>query len=151
VCVLEAVVNPNRSSDRCRQEAFRRRHQATVPEVPLPPKGKRRAVTVYACDSCGERALGEQYCEECRTFMRSLGRGDLCPHCGGAVAVSDLLGDDQPLPPAGTAKVTTAPAAARRAGSARWAPVLTPGVRLPAHPGARPSAQRAEGRRWSPN
>ena len=45
--------------------------------------------------------LGEQYCEECRTFMRSLGRGDMCPHCDGPVAVSDLLGDDQPLPPAG--------------------------------------------------
>ncbi|MHB1499213.1 MAG: DUF2256 domain-containing protein [Acidimicrobiales bacterium] len=88
-------------SDRCRQEASRRRHQAEVPEVPLPPKGKRRAVTVYQCDSCGERALGEQYCEECRTFMRSLGRGDMCPHCDGPVAVSDLLGDDQPLPPAG--------------------------------------------------
>ncbi len=85
-------------SDACRQAAWRRRHLAGPPEVPLPPKGAKRAVTVYACDGCGERSLGEQYCEECRTFMRSLGRGALCPHCDLPVAVTDLLGDDQPLP-----------------------------------------------------
>ena len=86
-------------SDRCRQTAFRRRHQAEAPEVPLPPRGRRRAVTVYECDSCGDRALGEQYCENCRTFMRSLGRGALCPHCDGPVAVTDLVVGDQQLPP----------------------------------------------------
>ena len=78
-------------SDRRRQMASRRRHQAEVPEVPLPPKGKRRTATVYACDGCGERALGEQYCAECQTFMRSLGRGGLCPTCDSAVAIKDLL------------------------------------------------------------
>ncbi len=78
-------------SDRCRQSAFRRRHQAEVPEVPLPPKGRTLAVTVSACDSCGERALGEQYCADCRTFTRAVGRGGLCPHCDGAVAIEDLL------------------------------------------------------------
>ena len=45
-------------SDRCRQEAFRRRRPAAPTEVPLPPKGTKRAVTVYECGGCGERALG---------------------------------------------------------------------------------------------
>ena len=47
--------------------------------------------TVYACDGCGERALGEQYCADCQTFIRSLGRGGLCPTCDSAVAIKDLL------------------------------------------------------------
>jgi len=78
-------------SDRCRQAAFRRRHQLEVAELPLLPKGKRRAVTVYLCDSCGARALGEQYCADCRTFMSSLGRGGSCPSCDEAVAVKELV------------------------------------------------------------
>lgn len=78
-------------SDRCRQAAFRRRHQAEVPEVPLPPKGNKRALTVYECDACGERALGDQYCADCARFMRAVGRGGACPHCDGAVAIRDLL------------------------------------------------------------
>lgn len=78
-------------SDRCRQAAFRRRHQAEVPEVPLPPKGNKRALTVYECDACGERALGDQYCADCARFMRAVGRGGACPHRDGAVAIRDLL------------------------------------------------------------
>jgi len=75
-------------SDRSRQKAFRRRHQA---EVPVPPKGAKRAVTVYECDSCAERAIGEQYCADCARFMRAIGRGGPCRHCDGAVAIKDLL------------------------------------------------------------
>jgi hypothetical protein len=78
-------------SDACRQAAWRRRHLASPPEVPLPPKGARRAVSVYECDECGARAIGEQYCAECRTFMKALGRGGACPHCDEPVAVVDLL------------------------------------------------------------
>ncbi len=78
-------------SDRCWQKAFRGRHQAEVPEVPVPPKGAKRPVTVHECDSSGERALGEQYCADCGTFMRAIGRGGPCPHCDGAVAIKDLL------------------------------------------------------------
>ena len=77
--------------DKCRQQAFRRRHQPGAPEVPVPRKGSKRAVTVYECDSCGERAIGEQYCADCRTFMRAIGLGGTCPHCDDAVAISDLL------------------------------------------------------------
>jgi hypothetical protein len=77
-------------SDACRQAAWRRRQFPSAPEVPLPPKGLKRAVSVYECDGCGARAVGEQYCPDCRSFMRSLGRGGPCPHCDEPVAVSDL-------------------------------------------------------------
>ena len=78
-------------SGRCRQEAFRRRHPPGAPEVPVPRKGLKRAVTVYECDGCGERALGDQYCADCGTFTRAIGIGGLCPHCDGAVTIQDLL------------------------------------------------------------
>ncbi|MGH9106957.1 MAG: hypothetical protein ACRDZX_14220 [Acidimicrobiales bacterium] len=91
-------------SDAWRQAAWRRHHQPAPPEVPLPPKSNKRSVTVYECDSCGTRALGDQYCADCGTFMRALGRGALCPHCDEPVAVTDLLGADQPSPPAGRRK-----------------------------------------------
>jgi hypothetical protein len=75
----------------CRQAAWRRCHAPPPPPVPVPPKGAKRAVTVYECD-CGARALGAQYCEDCRTFMRAVGRGGLCPHCDLPVAVDDIVG-----------------------------------------------------------
>src|SRR5664280_637486 len=40
---------------------------------------------------CGERQLGEQRCETCRTFTRRIGVGGPCPHCDEPVAVTDLL------------------------------------------------------------
>lgn len=73
----------------CRQRAWRRRREA--PAAPVPAK----ATTVYECDSCGARALGEQYCEECRTFMRRIGPGNPCPHCDGLVAVQDIISESQ--------------------------------------------------------
>jgi hypothetical protein len=78
-------------SDACRQAAWRRRHQPAEPKVPLPPKGNKRSVTVYECDNCGNRALGEQYCPECMTFMKAVGIGGTCPHCDEPVTVTDLL------------------------------------------------------------
>jgi hypothetical protein len=76
----------------CRQQAWRRRRQAPTPPVPAKP------TTVYECDSCGERALGEQYCQECRTFMRRIGAGGPCPHCDELVALQDIIPDDQLAP-----------------------------------------------------
>jgi len=61
---------------------------------PLPPKGRRRPVTVYQCDTCGERALGEQYCPDCRTFMRRVGLGGCCPSCDAAIAVTELAAQE---------------------------------------------------------
>ena len=78
-------------SDACRQKAWRRRHLAAPPEAPLPPKGAKRPVTVYECGGCGARAMGDQYCPDCCTFMRAVGRGGPCPYCDEPVAVADLL------------------------------------------------------------
>jgi hypothetical protein len=58
----------------------------------VPNVQHRRTITVYECDGCGTRTLGEQYCAQCRTFMRRVGVGGYCPSCDEPVAVSDLLG-----------------------------------------------------------
>ena len=78
-------------SELCRKKAWRRRHQ--VPQVPVvvPTGTARRPVTVYECASCGERAVGEQYCEGCGTFMARVGLGGPCPECGSAVAIEELV------------------------------------------------------------
>lgn len=78
--------------DACRAAAYRRRRDAGNVTVVVPKVQPRRPVTVYECDGCGARALGEQRCEECRTFMRRVGIGGLCPCCDEAVAVNELLG-----------------------------------------------------------
>jgi hypothetical protein len=78
-------------SDACRQAAWRRRHAQQVPEPPVPPKGRRREMTVYACDSCGAREIGVQRCDDCRSFMRAVGVGGYCPCCGDPVAISELM------------------------------------------------------------
>ena len=79
-------------SDACRVAAHRRRHRTPdAPEV-LPPAGEpRRVHTVYECPSCEQRVLGEQRCEDCGTFMRSLGLGGLSPCCGEPVTVEELF------------------------------------------------------------
>ena len=41
-------------------------------------------------DGCGARELGDQYCGECRTFMRRIGVGGCCPACFEAVAYDEL-------------------------------------------------------------
>lgn len=51
------------------------------------------APTVYECDACGSRALGEQRCE-CGTFARRVGIGGCCPECDAPVAVEELVGPD---------------------------------------------------------
>ena len=79
-------------STTCRQQAWRRRRQA--PTLPVPAK----PTTVYECDSCGARLLGEQYCEECQTFMRRIGPGGPCPHCDELVAMQDIITEDQLAP-----------------------------------------------------
>ena len=78
--------------DACRVAAHRRRHRASdVPEVLVPAGEPRRAHTVYECPSCDGRALGEQRCDDCNTFMRSLAPGGLSPCCGEPVTVDELL------------------------------------------------------------
>ena len=78
-------------SDACRQTVWRRRHQtpATVPELPAHQPRKPR--TVYQCDNCDTRTLGNQRCEECNTFMRAIGPGGRCPCCDEPITFNELL------------------------------------------------------------
>lgn len=78
-------------SGACRVAAHRRRHRAEMVIDPLPPGPRGRDTTVYECAACGHRALGEQRCEDCSTFMSRIGIGGLCPCCDEPVSVDELL------------------------------------------------------------
>jgi hypothetical protein len=80
-------------SGACNAAAYRRRKRAAEPVV-SPRARPRKPITVYECDACGTRAVGQQRCEECGAFMRRVGLGGACPHCDEAVAVSELLGQE---------------------------------------------------------
>ncbi len=81
--------------DACRVAAHRRRHRTpAAPEVLPPATESRRPHTVYECPSCDGRALGEQRCADCNTFMASHGLGGLSPCCGEPVTVDELLNGD---------------------------------------------------------
>ena len=77
-------------SEKCRAAAYRRRRDAARPVVTVPKSQPRRPITVYECDGCGARALGQQRCDTCSTFMRKIGLGGECPHCGEALAANEL-------------------------------------------------------------
>jgi hypothetical protein len=81
----------------CRQAAWRRRHPAPQPSLPLRAPRHR---TVYQCPECDSRYLGEQYCHDCGRFCVRVGPGGLCPACDEPVAVQDLLPEqaDPPRP-----------------------------------------------------
>jgi hypothetical protein len=81
-------------SDACRAAAYRRRRDAGRPVVTVPKTQPRRPITVYECDSCGSRALGEQRCPDCSTFMRKIGLGGECPCCGEPISITDLLSQE---------------------------------------------------------
>lgn len=70
------------------------RRAAGRPPVTTPKSQPRRPITVYECDTCGTRAVGEQYCTECTTFMRRVGTGGTCPHCDEAVTLVELFSED---------------------------------------------------------
>jgi hypothetical protein len=78
-------------SGACRAAAYRRRRDGG-PVAPTVPDAKpKRAITIYECDSCGARALGEQRCDECNTWMRRVGIGGCCPACSEPIALEELL------------------------------------------------------------
>jgi hypothetical protein len=54
-------------TDACRAAAYRRRRDTGRTPVTVPATQPRRPITVYECDNCGTRALGEQRCEDCAT------------------------------------------------------------------------------------
>ena len=81
-------------SDACRSAGYRRRRDARRAPVTVPKAQPRRPITVYECDSCGERAIGEQRCDTCSTFMRRIGIGGNCPACDQPIAATELLGEE---------------------------------------------------------
>lgn len=78
-------------SDACRAAAYRRRRDAGHPPVVVPAARPRRPITIYECDGCGARALGQQRCDQCSTFMRRIGIGGTCPSCDEPIAITQLL------------------------------------------------------------
>jgi len=84
-------------SDGCRRLAWKRQQQAPSEPIVVPPPGQPRwPLTVYQCRACGTRAVGEQRCEDCGTFMSRVGLGGHCPHCDEPVAVADLIAGEEP-------------------------------------------------------
>lgn len=77
--------------DACRVAAHQRRARAADTAVHVPAPAPRRPVTVYECDSCEARMLGEQRCADCGTFMRRVGLGGHCPCCAEPVTVDELF------------------------------------------------------------
>ena len=101
MCQVSFVPAPNKHycGKLCRDTAWRRRHQVPVVPIVVPPKRPRQPLTVYECEACGTRSVGDQRCEGCGSFMRRIGFGGRCPHCDEAVAVADLL-DEEVVPKA---------------------------------------------------
>ncbi|KJF15524.1 hypothetical protein [Acidithrix ferrooxidans] len=82
-------------SDACRALAYRRRRDmGGIPPVTAPKSQSRREFTVYECNRCGTRSLGEQRCEDCHIFMTRVGIGGYCPSCDEPVSINDLLGGE---------------------------------------------------------
>ena len=81
-------------SDACRAAAYRRRRDARPASLIVPKSQPRPPITVYECDTCGARTLGDQRCETCNTWMRRVGIGGNCPCCEEPVAVSELVGQE---------------------------------------------------------
>jgi len=78
----------------CRVAVYRRGRDTTVAPVVALRRAPRQPLTVYACDICGARDLGDQRCDECRNPMRRVGLGGFCPSCNEPVAVEELLGQE---------------------------------------------------------
>ncbi len=79
-------------SDACRAAAHRRRRAAARSIVVVPARVSRVPLTVYECDHCGARAVGEQRCADCSVFMRRVGVGGACPGCDEAITIAELAG-----------------------------------------------------------
>ena len=82
----------------CRQTAWRTRHPTTTPQITLPPRTPRRAITVYQCPTCDTRRLGQQWCPDCHQPAVRLDLGGLCPHCDEPITISDIT-DQHPTSP----------------------------------------------------
>jgi predicted nucleic acid-binding Zn ribbon protein len=63
-------------SDACRAAAYRRRRAVTRPVVAVPAAVRRVPLTIYECDGCGARAVGEQRCRDCYADLRIMPTSD---------------------------------------------------------------------------
>ena len=75
----------------CKATAYRRRHHNQPAPAVVPAAQPRRPITVYECATCGHRALGQQRCNDCHTFMTRIGHGGHCPSCDEPIAINELL------------------------------------------------------------
>jgi hypothetical protein len=85
------------------QRAFRLRHQTSLPDLQHLRQDlqRRRAVvaqTIYECQNCGERLVGERRCPDCNLFSRAIGLGGHCPECDTPLLLVDLLGEEVVAP-----------------------------------------------------
>ena len=100
--VCNQPFTPNRRrrfcTDACKATAYRRRHNPQPAPVNVAPGQPRRPITVYECATCANRALGQQRCDDCHTFMTRIGYGGLCPTCSEPIAVNDLLDQEMTHP-----------------------------------------------------
>jgi predicted nucleic acid-binding Zn ribbon protein len=87
-----AVGRRRSCSDACRAAAHRARKAAARPVVVIPAAASRVPLTVYECDACGSRSVGEQRCADCSTFRRRVGIGGACPCCDESITVAELIG-----------------------------------------------------------
>ena len=79
-------------SPRCRQAAYRARHNATTPApLSLPTALYRTASGVYGCPGCGDRLARQRRCDTCNLFGRRLDEKGCCPSCGDVITVNELL------------------------------------------------------------
>jgi hypothetical protein len=78
----------------CRALAYRRRRAAAQAAIVIPDPRPRRPGTVYECGNCGHRALGNQRCDQCGTFMRRAGTGGCCPACDEPITITELTGQE---------------------------------------------------------
>lgn len=81
----------------CRQRSFRLRHVklAVIDERRLRAELRRRdslvAHTVYECNVCGDRLVGERRCAQDNLYCRALGLGGHCSACDEPILLADLL------------------------------------------------------------
>jgi hypothetical protein len=86
------------AATRAGKRAYRARHTTGV-IAEIRPQRRRgwREATVYKCPTCSERYLGENRCDECNTFCKSLGLGIACAECDTTILLNDIL-DELGLP-----------------------------------------------------
>ena len=69
-------------SDACRAAAYRRRRDARAATLVVPKTQPRRPITVYECDTCGDRASANSTVRRAIPGCAAWGSGALAPRAG---------------------------------------------------------------------